>query len=136
MEFGVRAHDLGTETVEVLSKRIHEKEFTSVHLAIEKAISGMEQSSGKLSPGLGKHIKAGMLQNNIKIAILGCYINMIHPDQAEREKSICKFKEYIRYAKDFGCSIIGSETGSYNADCSYNEGNGSEEAFSMCVKTI
>ncbi|GAA3329134.1 hypothetical protein GCM10020331_075940 [Ectobacillus funiculus] len=74
--------------------------------------------------------------HNIQIAVLGCYINMIHPDQDERRKALERFKEHIRYARDFGCSIVGTETGNVNADIVYTVENFKEEPFQQVVSSV
>ncbi len=48
---------------------------------------------------------------------------MIHPDCHVRRKELERFKEHIRFARDFGCSIVGTETGNVNPDIVYTEEN-------------
>src|SRR4030042_2601376 len=136
MNLGVRAHDFGKNDVEVLAKKISEKGFKSIQLALNKAIAGIDNLDGILSPGLAAYIRDTFNKNNINIAVLGCYINPIHPDREERKKSINRFKEHIRYARDFGCSIIGTETGSINADCSYNPDTYTKDVFNNFINVI
>lgn len=120
MLLGVRAHDFGKKSVEELAIQISDKGFTSIQLALSKAVAGIDNDLGKLSPGMANYIGHTFRKHHIQIAVLGCYINPIHPDPEIRKKSLNRFKEHIRYARDFGCSIIGTETGSLNADCSYH----------------
>jgi sugar phosphate isomerase/epimerase len=66
--------------------------------------------------------------------VLGCYINPIHPDQATRELQLSRFEEHLRFARDFGCSIVGTETGSLNPDFSFHPDTETEEAFdTLCL---
>ena len=138
MILGIRAHDIDCSNLNIndLSRRISQKGIKSVQLVLHKAINDFDTSVGKLNPGMANYIKNNFNKNDIQIAIMGCYINLIHPDIVERKQSIERFKEHIRYARDFGCSIVGTETGSYMADCSYDTRNNSEEAFVQCIKSI
>ncbi|MBC8062142.1 MAG: sugar phosphate isomerase/epimerase [Clostridiaceae bacterium] len=133
---GIRAHDFGKNTVEILAKKVSEKGFFSIQLALLKAIDGIDFSLGKLSPGMAYYIKDTFAKENIQIAVLGCYINPIHPDIDERRKQLDRFKEHIRFARDFGCSVVGTETGSLNFGDSYKNENESEEAFETLIESL
>ncbi len=136
MNLGVRAHDFGKNDVNVLANKVSEKGFNCIQLALNKAIAGIDNLDGILNPGLATYIRDTLNKNNIKIAVLGCYINPIHPDKNERKMVINRFKEHIRYARDFGCSVIGTETGSIDPDCSYNPGTYSKDVFNDFINVI
>jgi sugar phosphate isomerase/epimerase len=40
------------------------------------------------------------------------------------------------FARDFGCSVVGTETGSLNSDFSFHPGNRGEEAFQVVVAGV
>lgn len=136
MNLGVRAHNFGKLPLEELVDKISEKRFSSVQLALAKAIQGISTDLGSLSPGMAYHIGNAFRSKGIQIAVLGCYINLIHPDQTERKKALEKFKEHIRYARDFGCSIVATETGTLSADSSFNINNYSREALEEVIKSV
>ena len=136
MLIGVRAHDFGKSSVEDLAEKISSKGFTSVQLALSKAIQGIDTGFNRLSPGLAHYIGNTFASRNIQIAILGCYINPIHPDPETRQNSLGRFKEHLRYARDFGCSVVGTETGSINADCSYHPNNDNPETFHQITQSV
>lgn len=131
MNIGVRAHDFGRMTIEELAEKAAEKGFKCIQLALDKSLSGYEAEPGFLSPGAATHVRDVLYKKGVNISVLGCYINPIHPDLEVRRKSIERFKEYIRFARDFGCSIIATETGSLNADCSYHPDTDKEETFDI-----
>jgi len=133
---GIRAHDFGKHSVEVMAKKVSERGYSSVQLALLKAIDGIDTSLGKLSPGMAFYIKDTFSKENVQIAVLGCYINPIHPDIEERTKQLNRFKEHIRFARDFGCSVIGTETGSLKVDDFYKNENESEEAFQTLIESL
>lgn len=136
MNLGVRAHDFGKLPVELLAEKVSEKKFTAIQLALAKAIEGIDSSLGCLSPGMAYHIGNTFRKKDIQIAVLGCYINPIHPDEQERRKGLERFKEHIRYARDFGCSIVATETGNISLDKGFNAENYSEKTFKFLVQNI
>ncbi len=136
MRIGVRAHDFPKLPAEELAARISAKGMASVQLAPNKAIRGFDLKRGDLSPGLANHVGRAFRERGVGIAVLGCYVNPIHPDPAQRAELLGWFKEHIRFARDFGCGIVALETGSLNADYSYNPGNGGKDAFTLLVKSI
>jgi len=111
MILGVRAHDFGKSSMEELAEKISAKGFQCIQLALWKAIEGLPTDPGFFSPGLAYRIRETFYKRNIQIAVLGCYINPIHPDPEERKKNIMKFKEHIRYASQLGSYIVATETG-------------------------
>jgi L-ribulose-5-phosphate 3-epimerase len=136
MNLGIRAHDIERSSLDELVSEIADKGLTSVQLALSKSLPSLYPGTGSMSPGLARHIGGAFSAKGIQIAVLGCYINMIHPDQEERRKGLDRFKEHIRYARDFGCSIVGTETGNINADIVYTEKNFEEKPFIEVVESV
>lgn len=136
LNIGIRAHDMEKMSLEKLAKSIKELGFNNIQLAIGKSYPELYVGYGCLSTGLATHIGKAFKDNDISIAILGCYINMIHPDITIRENEIHKFKEMIRYARDFGCSIVGTETGTLNIQGGFTLDNYEEEPFLLAVESV
>ncbi|MEW9050759.1 MAG: sugar phosphate isomerase/epimerase family protein [Neobacillus sp.] len=136
MNLGVRAHDFENRPTEELVRAIAGKGLTSVQLALGKSFEHINTSLGSLSPGLANYIGSAFKKQDLQIAVLGCYFNMIHPDLTERRKGMERFKEHIRFARDFGCSIVATETGNVNADIVYTVENFKEEPFLEVVESV
>lgn len=136
MRIGVRAHDFGKQSVEELARKISEMGFDCIQLALSKAIADMDFSLGRLNPGMAWRIGKTFDRYGIQIAVLGCYINPVHPDKAERKRQIEQFREHLRFARDFGCGIVATETGSLNADFSFHPDNHGEKAFYDLVESV
>jgi L-ribulose-5-phosphate 3-epimerase len=136
LTFGVRGHDFGKSSPEELARKIQSNHFTCLQLALTKAISGIDAGPGRLNPGLARHIGAVFAANRIHIAVLGCYVNLTHPDPVERATGLTRFKEHLRFCRDFGCSIVGTETGSLNADYSFHPENHGEAAFQTLLSSL
>ncbi len=136
MRIGVRAHDFGRMPAEELAARIAAKGLTCVQLALNKAIAGLDLAAGDMNPGLAFHVGQAFSRHGIQIAVLGCYINPIHPDLAQRGELLALFKDHLRYGRDFGCGLVGLETGSLNADYSPHPDNHTEPAFQQMLASI
>jgi L-ribulose-5-phosphate 3-epimerase len=136
MNIGIRAHDIEKLPLEELVQVIANKGLTSVQLALSKSLEHVNTEVGSLSPGLARYVGSAFSKHNVQIAVLGCYFNMIHPNLVERKKGIERFKEHIRYARDFGCSIVATETGNVNPEIFYTEENFKEEPFLEVVESV
>ncbi len=136
MRLGVRAHDFGKLPAAELAERIAAAGFCCVQLAPTKALAGFDTDAGRLNPGLAWQIRRTFERREIQIAVLGCYINLADPDESRRARQVARFKEYLRHARDFGCSVVGTETGSLNPDFSFHPGNRGEEAFQRVREVV
>ena len=136
LNIGIRAHDIENLPLEELVQEIASKGLTSVQLALGKSLSNVNTEVGSLSPGLARYVGSMFSKYNVQIAVLGCYFNMIHPDLVERRKGIERFKEHIRFARDFGCSIVATETGNVNPEIFYTEENFKERPFLEVVESV
>ena len=133
---GVRAHDFGRLPAEELAAKIASKGLVCTQLALTKAIAGLNLQPGQLNPGLAFDIGQAFLRHRVQIAVLGCYINPLHPDPATRTKLLDWFKEHLRFARDFGCGLVALETGSLNADYSPHRDNHGEHAFQQSIASL
>jgi sugar phosphate isomerase/epimerase len=111
MAFGTLAHKVGTLPLQQLTQKLAELDIDFVQLALSKAIGDIDTSLGKLSPGLANHIAEQFDKQGIRIGVLGCYINPVHPDPVQRRYEIDRFKEHLRFAREFGTTIVATETG-------------------------
>lgn len=133
---GIRAHDIDDPSIENVVNIIANKGLSSVQLALGKSLKDINSELGSLSPGFAQKIRRVFDKQDIQIAVLGCYFNMIHPDQTERRKGMERFKEHLRFARDFGCSIVGTETGNVHAEIVYTEENFTEQPFLEVVESV
>ncbi|MFC5450333.1 sugar phosphate isomerase/epimerase family protein [Paenibacillus aestuarii] len=111
MRLGTLAHTVGHLPLQQLTAKLSGRGIDFVQLALSKAISDIDTSLGKLSPGLANYIGEQFDRAGVRIGVLGCYINPVHPDAQQRRYEIDRFKEHLRYARDFGTSIVATETG-------------------------
>lgn len=112
IRYGTLAHTFGCLPIKELTTTLQHYDIDFVQLALSKAIQDLDTSTGKLSPGLASYIGEQFDQAGVRIGVLGCYINPIHPDPEIRRLEINRFKEHLRYARQFGAPMVATETGS------------------------
>lgn len=110
--FGLRAHDYGTLPAEELATKIAASSAQCVQLALAKALPDSPMLPNTLGEAGIQAVYESFNRNNLKISVLGCYIDMVTPDIAEREKSFLRFEAHLASAAQLGCRIVGTETGS------------------------
>jgi Sugar phosphate isomerases/epimerases len=136
LNIGIRAHDMGQLSLTELSQQVKEKQLHAVQLAMGKSFGDIYTGHGCMSSGMATFFGQAFAKNEVTIAVLGCYINMIHPDEKIRKNELKKFKEMLRYASDFGCKIVGTETGTVNPQTGFTLDNYAEEPFLLAVESI
>lgn len=135
MRLGIRAHDLGVGTASEVAALAAARNLQVIQLAPAKALCNAPEV-GQWSSAFAQQTRQAFAQQGVQIAVLGCYINPIHPDLACRRAEINRFKEVLRFAHDFGAQIVGTETGSKHADCSPHPENHSEAAYVQLRETL
>lgn len=136
MRIGVLAHNFGKSQPEALAKKISQYGFESVQLALHLAIEGMDEKIGNITSSYANEIGEAFEKYKIEIATLGCYINILNPEKEVLKKDMARFKETLRFAKDFGASSVSTETGSIMPDYSPHPDNRNEESFQQAKKAI
>jgi len=136
IRIGVRAHDFGCLSAGELASKIAAKHLDCTQLALGKAIAGLTLKPGVLNPGLAFEIGKAFQKQGVQIAVLGCYVNPIHPNPTTRKSLLELFKDHLRYARDFGNGLVALETGSVNADYSPHRENHGENAFQDSLTSI
>lgn len=132
MQLGVRAHDLQSENLENLVELCEKYDIDGLQLVISKLFNIDITNSDKVEELINR-----FKENDIEIYLLGCYINLIHPDDDVLKNEIKKMKKNIEIANKFNITYIGTETGSINVDdWSYNKQNHELESLTKVFKSI
>ncbi|AIQ52188.1 sugar phosphate isomerase/epimerase family protein [Paenibacillus sp. FSL R7-0331] len=111
IRFGTLAHTAGCLPLDTLVSTLQAHDIDFVQLALTKAIQDIDLSPGKFSPALANYIGEKFDKAGVRIGVLGCYIDPINPDPAVRRAEINRFKEHLRFAKQFGAPMVATESG-------------------------
>ncbi|WP_168121836.1 sugar phosphate isomerase/epimerase [Paenibacillus sp. HB172176] len=111
MTVGILAHLLGSQPYRQLAGKVAEHGFDYVQLALSKAITDVDCSLGKLSPGMANEIGGAFADAGVGVAVLGCYASLVDLNDEVYRHNVDRFKEHLRYARHFGCGIVATEVG-------------------------
>lgn len=136
IRLGIRAHDLGRFSADELARRVSSDGFECVQLALGKAIAEVDLNAEDMDERMVAGIAEAFIRHRVRIEVLGCYINPIHPDPATRDSLHGRFREHLRHAGAFGCGIVALESGSLHGDYSPHPGNHGEEPFQQLVRGL
>lgn len=136
MLLGIRLHDIEKNTLENRLKIAHEQGFTCGHLALSKVISEYPVDDSALTPGLAMHLKKIFAENQIDVAVLGCYLNLANPNGESLKKITQRYLTNIRFASILGAGVVGTETGAVNEKYATEEANFTEEALEIFIKNL
>lgn len=133
----IRGHDFTqVRTLKELAEESQNQGIHTVQLALGLSFPELDSGARAINSGMGNFVKRTLLQENVHVGILSCYINMIHPDLDIREQLLVKFERYLQYAASFGASMVASETGNIFPEIRYTEENFTDEAFEQVVAVI
>ncbi len=118
---GFRAHDFGKfdKTSQLIDEIKKIQNSTCIQLALNKVFTKYNNYK-ELSNDDAISISNELNKNNIKIAIIGSYINPIHPDEELRKYEWEKFENAILKSKYLNCPFVGTETGITNLHDEYD----------------
>lgn len=121
MQLGIRLHDVnaaapsGEQTLEARARKAREEGFRCVHLALSKCIPGVAFDEAALTEGLAAHVRGVFRREELDIAVLGCYLNLAHPDPEKLRDIQSRYCGHLRVAALAGAGVVGTETGAPNA---------------------
>lgn len=135
IKLGIRGHDVPGapfETIDEFVSSYKNFDLDYLQLVYKKAFRSFE-----MDPKFLLELSEKLKENDIRVAMIGAYFNMIHPDEEKRLNGIEYFKQCMETASVFGCDIVGSETGSANGDkWTYNDYNHTKEAHERVAETV
>ena len=142
MQLGIRLHDvnagLGSEeqTMERRADKAAEEGFECVHLAFSKVIKGVTFDDAALTEGLALYTKRVFMKRELDIAVLGCYLNLAHPDRDRLREIQSRYFGHIRVAALMGAGVVGTETGAPNAEYKTDANTHTEKALDTFVRGL
>ncbi len=142
IQIGIRLHDVNTtrdksfQTLEARAKTAREEGFSCVHLALSKVIPGVTFDEAAMTEGLAMHVRRVFAQNGLDVAVLGCYLNLAHPDPEKLQEIQGKYYAHIRVAALSGACMVGTETGAPNGAYKYEPACHGQEALHAFLRGL
>lgn len=142
MQIGIRLHDVNTglgpehQTMEARAETARAEGFTCVHLALSKVIKGTAFDGCALSEGLAMYVKRAFARQELDVAVLGCYLNLAHPDPDRlRDIQDCYYG-HLRAAALMGAGVVGTETGAPNPEYQMDANTHGREALNAFIRGL
>ena len=142
MQIGIRLHDVNAQapaeeqSLEARAKRAREEGFACVHLALSKCLKGVTFDDAALTEGLGAYVRRVFRQNELDVAVLGCYLNLAHPDPEKLREFQSRYYGHMRVAALAGIGMVGTETGAPNAEYKLDANTHTEEALQSFLRGL
>lgn len=136
MQLGIRLHDVEKGTIEHRAKIASEQGFKCAHIALKKLISEYSVDDAALTPGLAMYLKKVFAANDLDIAVLGNYLNLLHPDADELKKITHRYEAHLRFASILGCGVVGTETGCPNAEYKHVPECRDKDTLDLFIKNL
>ena len=142
MQIGIRLHDVNAQsapeqqTLEARAAKAREEGFACVHLALAKCVRGVSFDDAALTEGLAAHVRRVFRQNDLDVAVLGCYLNLAHPDEAKLREFQARYRGSLRVAAQAGIGMVGTETGAPNAEYRFDANTHTPEALRAFLRGL
>ena len=135
MQLGIRLHDVNAsapeaeQTLESRARMAREEGFCCVHLALSKCIGKYSFDDAALTEGLAAYLRRVFQKEELDVAVLGCYLNLAHPDSEKLRAFQSRYYGHLRVAAMAGVGMVGTETGAPNAAYKLDANTHSPEAL-------
>lgn len=142
LQVGIRLHDVNNngnpeeKTMQARAEKARMEGFSCVHLAYQKVMGQVCFDDAALNEGLACYTKRVFQREGLDIAVLGCYLNLAHPDPEELAKIKSRYFGHLRVAALAGCSVVGTETGAPNAQYKLDANTHSREALDIFIRNL
>jgi len=136
MQLGIRLHDSENLPLEQRLAAVRAQGFTCAHIALAK-LGNVPATNTSMTPGYATYLRRTFETAGIDIAVLGCYLNLAHPDPVKLHELQQRYIAHMRFASLLGCSVVGTETGSPNAEYAFDiEASRTEEALETFITNL
>ncbi len=135
LNLGFRAHDFGkfASSKDLALTAASFREKACLHFAPYKALENVPKP---LTSEWAQSVQKDLDNAGIRVAILGCYINPVHPDPEKRESQLQVFENGLDLAHELKNPIVATETGSLDAKNIRCEDTWSDKNFTIFLNII
>lgn len=133
MNIGIRMHDAAEGSLRERAGFVREQGFRCVHLALSKTIDPKLMEPAAATPGLAAQVRHDL--GDIDLAVLGCYLNLTHPDENAYRETLKCYRAHIQLARWMNAGCVGTETGNPNPEYRYDPVHShAPEALEMFIR--
>lgn len=136
LQLGIRLHDAEQLPLEQLLPVLRGKGFTCCHLALGKSFPQVPCTPSSLTPGYACYLKQTFARGGVDIAILGNYLNLLHPDSGYIRQAVELYCAHLRFASLLGCTMVATETGAPNREYRFCPECRSEKTLSLFIQRL
>lgn len=135
MSLGIRMHDAAPGTLAQRAQFVKAQGYECVHLALSKCISPAYMDPMVASPGLAGFVKKSL--DGLDVAVLGCYLNLTHPDESVYQETVARYVAHLQLAHWMGAGVVGTETGNPNPEYRYDPVHShTDAALEMFIRRV
>ena len=112
LDLGFRTHDFGRvfkDADEIGAVASSFRKDACLHFAPYKALA---DAPHPMNGEWAQNVRKSLASHGVRVAVLGCYINPVHPDPETLERELEKFENGLEVANDLGAGLVATETGS------------------------
>lgn len=128
LKLGMRGHDISCAGIEEAAAAAKAGGVEYIQLALRKTMGDIEWKNGMFSVGFAEYIRRTLDEANVRISVLGCYINLLDEGSA-LDTQTEMFREMLKFAKYCNAGAVGLESGF----CGDAEKTHSEENYKKFV---
>ena len=142
MQLGIRLHDVNVslpvseQSLEKRLEKAREEGLRCYHLALQKCIASVTFDDAALNEGLGAYLRRLTREYGLDLAVLGCYLNLAHPDPEKIREFQSRYYGHLRIAAISGAGMVGTETGAPNAAYKLDENTHGKEALLTFIRNL
>ncbi len=142
MQLGIRLHDVNTglgpdsQTMQARAAKAREEGFSCVHLAFAKVMPGVAFDDCALTEGLGLYTRRVFDREGLDVAVLGCYLNLAHPDPVKLAEIQSRYYGHLRVASVMGAGVVGTETGAPNEQYKLDANTHTDQALDIFLRGL
>ncbi|MBR6088787.1 MAG: sugar phosphate isomerase/epimerase [Anaerolineaceae bacterium] len=142
LQIGIRLHDVNSglsdemQTLEARAAKAREEGFCCVHLAPQKVMKGITYDPAAMTEGLGVYFRRVFGKYDLDIAVLGCYLNLAHPDSEKLKDIKERYYGNMRVASLCGAAMVGTETGCPNAEYKLDSNTHTDAALNVFIHNL
>lgn len=129
LNLGMRAHDLSVNNREELADKLNHFGLSHIQLAVKKSFPEFAPSLSDITHGTATYLGDYLRSRGIKISILGAYVNIASFDDNVRNQAIKDYIHHLELARDFGATVVGTETGNVAEHGGHDAQNWTETGY-------